>query len=144
MDKIKLTSAVTNGKISGYVAHQLRTIIGNLEGKSVRITLEEAQRTRSHKQNAYYWGVVVPLVLKLFLEAGNDTNAEEVHYYLKEHVGFLVKNLSAGDGEFKQVVTSSANIETAAFEEYLERIRAWAATYGVQIPLPNEKLQFNC
>lgn len=40
---------------------------------------------------------------------------------------------------FWQKLVAKAVMNTAEFEEYLERVRRWAAVeYGVVVPLPNE------
>ncbi|WP_261345040.1 hypothetical protein [Limnoglobus roseus] len=36
---------------------------------------------------------------------------------------------------------STKRLTTVEFEEYTEKVRAWAATMGIALPLPNETLE---
>lgn len=102
------------------------------------ITIEPERRIRSTNENRFYWGIVMPLIHAMFREAGNVVSKEEVHEYLKMHVGKLVKNIHDPEGECKAVVRSSADLTTKEWEDWLTNIRAWAAPLGVQVPFPNE------
>jgi NinB protein len=139
---LELSCLVSNGRIPLETSQAVAAAIRRMEGKRLVISLREQKRTRSNNQNAFYWAVVIPLVLEMFVEAGNDTNPEEVHLFLKENVGgsVCVKVLLTPDGKRCPVLRSSADLSTAEFEDFLERVRAWAAEMGTQIPLPNENL----
>lgn len=105
----------------------------------VRITVEQAKRLRSVNQNAYYWGVVIPHIIHMFQDAGQPASPDDVHQYLKERVGKLCKMIETPDG-LSFITGTTTNLSTAQFENYLEAVRAWAASYGCLIPLPNESI----
>lgn len=96
------------------------------------------KRRRSLNQNAYYWGSVVGPITQKFRDHGNNVDCEEVHQFLKEHVGKLKQALVSPDGEILTTIESTAKLSTTEMESYLEKVRAWAAEMGVRITLPNE------
>ena len=136
--RLDFTGTVRNGQLPPELSRVIRDLLRRLEGKKVRVSVQEHKRKRSCNQNAFYWAVVVPMVLEMFRGAGNDCDEELVHHYLKEHVGGLVSIVRDPSGTPKTVVGSTTALSTQEFEDYLERIRAWAAAFGVEIPLPRE------
>ncbi len=70
---LEYSCLVTGGRIPAEVSRAVATALRRMEGKRVIVSLREHKRTRSNNQNRYYWGVVVPLVLEMFVDAGNDT-----------------------------------------------------------------------
>jgi hypothetical protein len=42
------------------------------------------------------------------------------------------------NGNLIEILKSTAKYTTTEFEHSMERARAWAAEYGVQLPFPNE------
>jgi hypothetical protein len=116
-------------------------MLRTLEGKHALITVRELARRRSLKQNRFYWGVVIPAVAEMFNDAGTAVDSEEVHEFLKTHVGKLSAEIVTPDGEVCPITGSTAKLGTREFEEYMEKIRAWAAQFHVSIPLPNEHLE---
>jgi hypothetical protein len=131
---------VVNGKLPAGVLHSLMDAAAKLDGKAVIISIKEPKRIRSNNQNSYYFGVVVKAVTKMFRDAGNYVDEDEVHEFLKMHVGKLSQNVVTPDGEILKAPASSKRLSTMEFEVYLEKIRAWAAEYGCSIPLPHEIL----
>ena len=106
--------------------------------KEIKVTLHEKQR--SNKQNRYYWGVVIPLVVKGINEFGNDFNNEEIHEYLKRELGGL-KAMFLPDDTVVHIPISTTELSTSDFEDYTMRIRSWAQeTLNLIIPLPNENI----
>ncbi len=106
----------------------------------VTVEIKEAKRIRSLSQNSYYWGIVISSVTGMFNEHGTQASPEDVHNYLRENVGKLFKRINLPDGEIKTIGRSTTELTTSEFELYLEQIRAWAANYGLIIPLPNESV----
>jgi len=81
-------------------------------------------------QNGYYWAVVVADIA-----AHTGHTPEEIHIELRAmfnpEPSLLSPNITKPG--------STQKLTTIEFEEYLERIRAWAATeLELSIPLPNE------
>ena len=119
----------------------IKAINGELvgtEGKWICLTVGLAKKPRGNKQNRYYWGVVVKLVTQMFRKHGNYVDENDVHEFLKLRVGKLAQNVVMPTGEVIKSLGSSAKLSTVEFSDYCERIRAWAAQYGCNIPLPDE------
>lgn len=130
---------IFNGKLNPSILDRIRDAIAAFQGKTLVITVKVYKSKRSLKQNAYYWSVVVPAVTEFFREHGNYVDNNDVHEFLKLRVGKIAQNIVI-DGEVFRSLGSTAKLTTTEFEDYQERIRAWAAGYGVMIPLPNETI----
>lgn len=106
---------------------KVREYLKGLEGKRVEVVVRKERSQRSNKQNSYYWGIVLPILGDYF-----GYEPDEMHEALK------LKFLQIGPCDVP-TVKSTTKLNTAEFEEYLERIRRWAATeYSVVVPLPHE------
>jgi hypothetical protein len=99
-------------------------------------------KKRSLPQNAYYWGIVVPLVKEGLQGAGysdvkDNEDAHEIMKYL-----FLKKKMRSELNDDEIIIAgSTAELKTKEFNAYLEEIWQWSAEYlGVQIPQPNEQV----
>lgn len=139
-DIIDIPFLATGGFIPTSVLQRLGLAVARMEGKRLIVTLKEQKRRRSLNQNAYYWGCVLPPIVLMFRDAGNNVDAEDVHSYLKEHVGKLKQVFVTADGEILTGAGSTSKLSTVEMEVYLEKVRAWAAEHGVGIPLPNEEV----
>jgi hypothetical protein len=140
-NELKYYSRVVNGKIAEGVALSIRDTIVKAEGKNLVITIKEQGKWRSDKQNAYYWGVVIPAIKDLFEVVGTSLTPEDVHCFLKEHVAGMMKVILLPDGGRRVIVESSAKLTTVEWENYMEKVRAWAAQWDLVIPEPNEHIE---
>lgn len=83
-------------------------------------------KPRSLKENNYYWGVVLQTIAD-----GTGYTPEEVHDAMRWK--FLRK------GQRFETVASTSSLSTYEFEEYLEKIRMFAAQeLNCPIPLPKQ------
>lgn len=139
-NEVSYLCCVRNGRIPESISIAIRDIIRRMEGKQLSIRVREFRPTRSNKQNAYYWGVVVKMVQEMMNAEGNDLIQDEVHELLKQEVAasMFVKRVLMPDGKFSTVVRSSSKLTTVEWENYMETVRAWAARHQLMIPLPNE------
>jgi hypothetical protein len=133
----KLLSPLVVGKVVGgkFVPKDAATFKKAFwahEGKQVDITVKRHRENRSLNQNSYYWYIVVAMIG----QAIGEDDAEAVHDMLKlEHNYYIA---TVGKKEIR-VPMSTAELDTAAFEAYLERVRRWASEFlSLYIPLPNE------
>ena len=117
-------------------------------GKPIEIIVKRKRKQRSTEQNAYYWGVVVPIVLGGFIELGNDLqegNPEHhdlVHEFLKTK--FLTNGLDIVDaaGEVHKTGNSTKRLTTSEMMDYIAQVQRWSAEYlNVTIPDPNEQTE---
>jgi hypothetical protein len=119
-----------------FLLEQLR----NLPDGEHLITIAPYRKTRSNQQNAYLWGVVYPAVLFGLQDAGWEiTHEEQVHEYCKQ--AFAAREVINKDtGEVLSLPSSTARMQTAEFNVYVDKIKAFALEYlNVTIPEPNEE-----
>lgn len=103
--------------------------ISRLEGQRIEVVLRKQKSTRSLKENNYYHGVVVAILAEY---CGYEP--DEMHEALKEK--FLA---AAMDEHGLRKRKSTKKLTTTEMEDYLERIRRWAAQeLNCYIGLPNE------
>lgn len=102
------------------------------EGEDVYLSVSKRFKERSLDQNAYYWGVVIPL-----LSGHIGYFEDEMHEAMK--LKFLYREVP---GKIPTIV-STARLSTKEFSEYIDRIIAWAAQMDppLVIPLPNEPIE---
>lgn len=104
------------------------------------ITITPNRKTRSTQQNAYLWGIVYPAVLFGLQDAGWEIiDEEQVHEYCKQ--AFAAREVINKDtGEVLSLPSSTASMQTAEFNAYVDKIKAFALEYlNITIPEPNEE-----
>lgn len=118
-----------------------RMIVANFAGKDIELTIQRKRRRRSLEQNAYYFGVVVPIVCAGLQDAGYRVTREVTHEFLK--ATFYKKELvNESTGEVLQTVGSTSEMSTVEMMDYFQEITQWAAEFlNVQIPAPNEQIK---
>jgi len=99
--------------------------------------LKEHVKTRSGNQNRFAHGVFFPALRQMFRDAGSDLSPEQVKELFKQEFG-VKEVVTLPNGNFIEILKSTAKYTTTDFEHSMERARAWAAEYGVQLPFPNE------
>lgn len=133
------TVGTAGDRIPADTMQQVLNVLRDFPGKRMKISLALVRKRRSDPQNRFYWGVVVPLVTKMFVDYGNDVAADDVHRFLKGKIGGMVKPIVLRNGEqVSFVVDTSTKLTTYEWEMWMEKIRAWAASIDLFIPYPNE------
>lgn len=115
--------------------------IKSFAGKRIRIKIERAFNKRSNSQNAYYWGVIVPILKEALIQIGYNEarNSEWVHDFVK--VNFLLDEKPDKDGVVRKVVRRTSGLSTSEFMDLISDLQQWAAeNLGVVIPDPNEQI----
>lgn len=129
-----------NGKLSVFKQDDLGRWINAHRGHQIVLTLKLKGKKRSTEQNAYYWGVVVDMVMRRFNQLGNDFNADETHDFLKGR--FNIKEIEAVPDHFIEIPLSTARLDTKEFMEYLAKIQQFGSEFlGIYIPDPNEQME---
>lgn len=99
-------------------------------GRDVQVAISPKSKQRSVRENAYYWGVVIPLLCDWC-----GYSPDEMHDALK------YKFLFDFDKERGLArIGSTAKLSTVEFEDLMTKIREWASREGVFIPEPNEEI----
>lgn len=108
--------------------------------KEYSIIIRTKRKPRSNGQNRYYWGIVIPLVLRGLKEAGFDIhNKDDAHDIIK--FKFLKVNIENESGEFIESFKSTKEMNTKEFKEFIDALQIWASEYlNTYIPSPNEEL----
>lgn len=121
----------------------IRKAFAGLKNGRHQVTIE-SKNNRSIQQNRYYHGVVVPIVKDGLRDAGfgevkSSADAHEILKYL-----FLKKRIvNEETGEVIELLGTTTILTTIEFNEFVDEIIRWASEYlGIQIPLPNEQMEF--
>jgi hypothetical protein len=113
----------------------------NYLGKRVEIEIRPKRKRRSVFQNAYYWGVVVPLVKAGLNDIGYKIGLEQTHELLKSKF-HIVEYVNENTGEIIKAIGTTTDMTTSEMMDYFEEITQWAAEYlNIQIPQPNEQIE---
>ena len=108
---------IENGKLILDDREGFGKYLFTLEDKKIQVIVRKYKTSRSLKQNAYYFGVIIPIIADW---AGED-DREAIHEALKE------KFLKVRDSKGLKIVQSSAKLTTTEFEIYLGKVKRWAA-----------------
>lgn len=127
------------GRIPEITRKAIAGLIAKVPGKRIKITIALYKRRRSENQNAFYWGVILPMMKDAINEYGNQMNEDEAHEFIKEEIWKHTKTITRPDGSKKPIIRSSTELTTTEWEEKIELTRAWAAfELGLILPYPNE------
>lgn len=136
---VELILNISNRKVINIA--ELKSAFSSLKDGKHFVTVKD-YRKRSLPQNAYYHGVMVPMIQKGLFENGFDdvTTNEEAHEIIK--MEFLSKRVvSKQTGDVKDIYGSTKKLTISEFNEFIEKVCKWAAEYlGITIPSPNEEL----
>jgi hypothetical protein len=134
MDRYRAPGAVTGGTLDVNKA-RLKAALGAMSDGPVVLTIERKKATRTVNQNAYYHAVVVATIAK-----ETEQDPESVHEALKRECNAQCVTMRTKDGETYDmwVGKSTSGLNVNDFSDYVERCRAFAATFlGLEIPDPD-------
>lgn len=143
MKKITITSSVENGNLKRN-RKLIKDAISTFENKTVSITIQKFRKSRSNNQNAYFWGVVVPLVQQGLIDATAEVrDAQSIYQQILLPMFAPTRDITNRDtGEVISERMTSSELSTVEFMEFIQEIQKWAAEFlGITIPDPNEKLE---
>lgn len=103
------------------------------------IEVKRIRRRRTNPQNSWLWGCVYPLMMEGFLDLGWEfTSVEQVHECCKARFA-SDRIVNKATGEIVEFPASTAQMDTATFSAYCERLRDFSREYlGIEIPDPGE------
>lgn len=102
-----------------------------------RVEVKMHRKKRTNPQNAFYWGVVLAAFVNFRHEQGEEFDAENAHEFFKlKFLRSTVVNTDTGE-LLGSTVRSTTTLNTSEFNEYLEKITAWMADYGIVVPEPS-------
>lgn len=141
MKKIEIKTKIVGGNFKRN-RPLIKKAIQSMEGKEVYITIRKATKQRSNNQNAYYWGVIIPISQNAIADVwGEIWSKEKTHDFFKIQFCFEEK-INESTGEIIKSPKSTTEQTTTQMEEYHEQIRQFMQEwFNVQIPLPNEEIE---
>lgn len=143
MKQISILTKVENGKFRRNTT-LIKNAVKSFEGKEIEITIKRKYKQRSHQQNRFYWGVIIPMFQQIFYEHwGEIKTSEETHTILKSQCNYTEK-VNTNTGEIAKIPQSTTELSITAWLEYEQKIRQFAMDFfNTNIPEPNEQLEFN-
>ena len=143
MKKAKINSKVKDGSLAVNRSLIAKTI-KHFEGAEITLTIEKKFSKRSNNQNAFYWGVILPIVSELLQNStGHFFSIEETHDVLKSNCNYK-ELISENTGEITKIPLSTTELTTIEFIEFMEKVEHFVFDYfSVTLPKPNEQLNLN-
>lgn len=123
----------------------IRNAIKQFEGKDIKIVFKRKYKKRSNNENAFYWGVWIPILQRAILDTwGEIRDANDVHEIIKLNCNYEEK-INEETGSFIRVPKSSTELNTYEWEfEFKQKIRQFALEFfNVTLPEPNDQLKIN-
>lgn len=110
------------------------------DGKTVLVTVQEHKSVRSGEQNRFYWGQVIPAIVRIMKRRfpDDDITTEDAHTSCKFFGELYKTRYDLVRGEKFKTLDSTTGLTTEQFSEYLEKLVAFAAGEGVEILWPDE------
>ena len=132
MPKPRFRAKVDKGKLTFHDNTALWAYLWKFKPEDeLIVTIERPKRQRSLRQNSYYWGVVLKVIAS---ETGHSV--EELHEIYKRM--FLPRQIIVYKDKEYPIPGSTRESDSLEFSEYIERVRAEAATLGIRIPSPDQ------
>ena len=117
MKSIAVVSKVLNGKLvrnKGMIANAVK----HFEGKNVEVIIKMKRKYRSSPQNAYYFGVIIPIAVNaIYNEWGEIWSKEKTHDFFKNRFLFD-ERVNEQTAEIIQTPKSTTDNSTIEQEEY--------------------------
>ena len=141
--KVEVTTSIQNGLFKRN-RNIVLDAIKSFNGFDVVLTIAKAKKKRSNNQNAYYWGLLIPLTQNAIkTEWGEIWSKEKTHDFYKLHFNYIEK-VNETTSEVIKIPKSTTDNTTTQQEEYHAQIREFLKDwFNVTAPLPNEDLELN-
>lgn len=118
---------IKNCKLELLDMDKWRSSLMALNGRKVRVVVEEPKDTRSQKANRYYWAYLSLIES----ETGNDAN--DIHELAKRK--FLPPVYKTILGQEVKLPGSTTKLDNLEFTNYIQKIEVWS---GIAAPNPEE------
>lgn len=141
--KSQVITSIVNGKFKRNL-NTILDIVQQFNGMDVLLTFEKPKKKRSNNQNAYYWGLLIPLTQNAIkTEWGEIWSKEKTHDFYKLHFNYVEK-VNENTSEVIKIPKSTTDNTTTQQEEFHAQIREFLKDwFNVTAPLPNEGLELN-
>lgn len=118
---------IKSGKMEEFNRDLLRNHLSKCKDGRYIMTIEKDHPTRSGQENKFYWGVILKII------------GDELGYTPEECHAIFGERFLSYEKNGRQFVKTTTKLKTVEFEEYLEKIRRFAAMdLNIYLPVPNE------
>jgi hypothetical protein len=143
LKQIKVISKVVNGKLIRNRA-KVKQAVQSFEGNEIEIIVKRKTNHRSNQQNAYYFGVVIPITIQAVENEWGETWDIEKAHNLYKSLFLYEEKVNPETSEVIKVPTSSTENTTTKQEVFHTQCRDFLKEwFNVEVPLPNEEIVFN-
>jgi len=131
---------VKGGRLVPREIRKFNQYLQGLEGREVDIVVGKPKRRRSSPENRYFHGVVIKILADAFGYTPEEMKdiVRTLFFSVDKTCTFTHPKTKKSVTREIRVVKSTAEWDTVEFEDRMERIRQWADTFDIHIPLPNE------
>jgi hypothetical protein len=114
------------------------------EGKRFIMRVKEYRKSRSLRQNRFYWGNFMQSQIDCFKERwGYSYSKDQVHNWNKANF-WAEEHIDETSGEVVKLPASSTNFSTVEWELKLDVIRTWFHnTMEWELPVPLQQSEIN-
>jgi hypothetical protein len=143
MNELRYTAKVENGQVKFTDRKGFDMDMKALEGLKLSIRIKRFYKTRSTKQNAFYWSNFIPSQIDCFVERfGERYRADQMHEWNKLNF-FGEERVNELTGEMIRLPASTSDQSTVEFEEALEKCREWfLLNFDWPLPYPLQQSEF--
>lgn len=140
MNNIEFEGVISKGHLEPHIRLSIANVMSSMESKRIRVTIGEAKKKRSLKQNKFWFGMCVPQVRHFMRENGQNLTLDETHDMCVRLIWKRTKYVEMPNGTHTEVRCSSTDETTFSWEEAIDQTRAYFAPMGLMLPMPNEIL----
>ena len=112
-------------------------------GLDLEVELRLEPKTRTDKQNRWYWGVAVNTIIQgFFQQTGILHTKAEIHFYVLKYIieAKLDMKIIMGQQVITYDVKTTSQMSTVEFMHFKDILQKHFAEKGIDIPDPNEDL----
>lgn len=133
---MKLTATVRDGKLIPDSPVGWTIMLQEFAGKAVVLDVDVPKTVRSIRQNARYFGLIVPLASHSLSKTRDlPLSKDQTHWLLKSAF------LGCEETPLGLVPMDSRTLTTKQFHDYCEKIELWLNEQGYHVPEQGEALE---
>ena len=138
--KIEITTSIHNGLFKRN-RNTVLEAIKSFNGSDVVITIDKVKKKRSNNQNAFYWGVLIPLMQQGAKDTwGESWSVDKAHKHLSKLFVFH-ESVNIKTGLITKTPKPTTELKTTDWEVYVTEIRIYLLeNFDIDAPEPNQEI----